>query len=614
MKLKFFAASLALFVLAVTSAQAPGQAPTDGAKQPEAQRELERKADALLGALLADVQSLRLPENRARALANVAHLLWPRDEKRARELFEEAVGELVKLNDQPAADAEQQESLQWPRRHLRTEVLGLIAQRDARLALKALAATRADSPPEGAEGEPPNHEARLAVQLAAQIAAQDPSQALAAAEESLSRGEVFHEVSGLLHQLWNTDRAAAVELAGRLAAALSAQTLSSNQEAFSVAGNLLSLISSQDAANNQGGVSQPDKQPALPAATVRALIERMFAAAGGDAGGKAIDGPGSVPLLQQLQSALPAVEKYAPATAAALKKAEPQIRQHGDPYGRAWAELNKLAEQKSVEALLEAAPQAPPQVRHEYFQRAAHLALEQGATDRAREIISQHVADPAQRRHALANVDRQVMWKAAQDSRLDEARSLALKLPTLQERVQQLAQLSEQALGRGDRKRALALLDEARAMVGGRAENQQRLWAQLQLAGGYARLAPERGFQMVEPVVSQFDELTAASATLEGFAQSGGFREGEMLLQGGSVMTGLLQQYAQALAALARADFERADAIAARFQRAESRVIVRLGVIQSAYSNQTGQPPPSGVGYSPSRGGRRLIPLSPVRR
>jgi hypothetical protein len=616
MKLKSFAPSVAFalfthFALAASFAQTPDQPPPDSSQG--VRKESEQKATATLDALLADVQSLRLPENRARALAQVAHLLWPRDEGRARELFEEAVGELVKLNNQTADDLEQEEMLRWPRRNLRTEVLNLVAQRDAGLALKYLAATRADSPPEGAEGEPANHESRLALQLASQVAARDPQQALAAVEASLSRGEILHEAAGVLHQLWNSDREAAVKVAGRLAAGLRADTLAVNHEAFSLAGNLLGLIASQDGAS--GGQAAADKRPLLPASAIRQLIEQMYAAArSGNSDRNVIDGPVSVPLMQQLQSAMATVEKYAPATAAALRKAEPQIRQHSDPYSRAWADLNKLAEGKSIDALLDAAPRALPQVRGEYYQRAAHLALEQGATDRARQIIAEGVSDPAQRRHALANVDRQVMWRAAQESRLDEARALALRLPTLQERVQQFAQLAQQAIGGKNREKAVALLDEARAMVGARAGNQSRLWAQLELARMYAQVAPERGFEMIEPVVGQLDELAAASATVEGFMQGGGFRDGEMLLQHGGMMTQLLQQYGQALAALAPADFERAEALAARFQRAEARILTRLGMLQSVHSGQAGQGQAGGIGRGAGGGRSQFIPLSPPRR
>jgi hypothetical protein len=130
----------------------------------------------------------------------------------------------------------------------------------------------------------------------------------------------------------------------------------------------------------------------------------------------------------------------------------------------------------------------------------------------------------------------------------------------------------------------------------------------------YAQAAPERGFEMIEPVVAQLDELSAAAATVEGFVQGGGFRDGEMLLQHGGMMTGLLQQYGQTLGALARADFERAEALSGRFQRAEARVLTRLGIIQSAFSTQAGQGQAGGIGRGAGGGRGQIVPLSAPRR
>lgn len=613
MKFMLFPVSLALVLLTALTpfAQQPG--PPEPKPATEKQKELEQQAMKMLDDVVADVRALKLPENRVRALANLAHLLWPRDEKRARELFEEAVSNLLQANQEAANDSDLQEPRMWQRKHLRGELLGLIAQHDAALALKTLAATREAAPESGASDGTLHDEARMAMQLASQLVTKAPRQALAAASELIERGEITGDVSNVLGQLWQADRAAGVELAGKLIPQLNAETFANNPEAFGVAGNLLNLLNSQDAAGDQ---SAAGNQPTLSASSVRTLIEQLYAAArSGGPEGPAVINQMAWPILQQLQSSITAVEKYAPDTAAAVKKAAPQVQQFYDPDGGAWSNLNRLAEQGSVEAILAAAPKAPPQIRNEYYQRAANLALGQGNVERARQIIGEHVTDPMQRKQALANVDRQVLWKATQESRLEEARALALKLPTLQERVQQLTQLAAQAFAKNNREQGLALLDEARAMVGRRAANHSQLWAQLQVAGGYAKVVPERGFAMIEPMTTQVDELASAFALVEGFGQNGGYREGEMLLQNGGMLTILLQQYGQTLAALARADFERARTLVARFQRPEARIIagheILQGILATPQANGTGIGVSSGGGVG---GGIAPLSISPRRR
>lgn len=594
MKLKLFTLSAVIAVAVASFAQGPSK-DADG----EAQKAAEKKIAVLLDALMSDIPALRLPENRARTLADTARLLWPRDAQRARKLFAAAIKELVALNNQSGDDYKsggdfepQQNAAYWQRRQLRSEVLGLIAQHDAGLALKGLVETRPAA--SAAEGEAPEQEQRTALQLAVQIALKDPRRALATAEEVLDRGALFGEVGSVMSELWSSDREAAIELAGKIAAKLRAETFSTNHEALGVAINLLNLAAVQDSPSTQQGKALPT----LPAKTLREVIEQMYAAALNDNSSRnEIDGPVSVPLFQQLQAAMATVERYAPETAAAIKKATPQVRQFSDPYSLAWNNLNQLSEKKSVEALLEAAPQASAQMRNEYYQRAANLALEQGAPERAREIISRNITDPVQRTHALANVERQMVWRAVQQSNIEEARALALRLPTLQERVQQFSQLAERALSNKDREQARVILDEARAMLGSQVTRRSRLWAQLLLAAQYAKVAPEIGFELIEPAVNQLDELIAASALVEEFTPSGGFRDGEMLVRGGSTMNNLLQQYGHALAALAASDFARTDVLAARFQRAEARVVMRLALIQNFSQPQgenflTAPPPP----------------------
>src|SRR6266498_1056824 len=93
--------SLRVLVFAfLTSAFAQTVPPTQGSiaspakdskeDQEKLQKALEDKALKLLESTLADAQMLKLVENRALFQSAAADLLWTRDEKRARSLFQDA--------------------------------------------------------------------------------------------------------------------------------------------------------------------------------------------------------------------------------------------------------------------------------------------------------------------------------------------------------------------------------------------------------------------------------------------------------------------------------------------------------------------------------------------
>jgi len=72
-------------------------------KQTEKRQELERQTLAMLDEVATQAMSLKLPENRSFVLAGAADLLWKHDEKRARNLFWDALNNLIAANA-PTAD------------------------------------------------------------------------------------------------------------------------------------------------------------------------------------------------------------------------------------------------------------------------------------------------------------------------------------------------------------------------------------------------------------------------------------------------------------------------------------------------------------------------------
>jgi len=178
-------------------------------KELERRKELERKTFGLVDEIVAAAWGLKLPENRSFVLASAADLLWPRDEKRARNLYWEAFNNLglpngPTLDDSTTRDATtkdpatkegtskraarvQAQTLKqyYAMFGLRRDFFRKVAQRDPQLALEMLHATRL-RPPESAEVNYHLPDERDLEQEIAQVAvARDPKQALRIARESL---------------------------------------------------------------------------------------------------------------------------------------------------------------------------------------------------------------------------------------------------------------------------------------------------------------------------------------------------------------------------------------------------------------------------------------------
>src|SRR5438876_9462838 len=81
-----------------TSQPATAQASPDPQQQQEEKAKLERKANALLEQVIAEAQSLKLPENRIRVQIAAADMLWDKNPVRARGLFVEAGAVLAQMN------------------------------------------------------------------------------------------------------------------------------------------------------------------------------------------------------------------------------------------------------------------------------------------------------------------------------------------------------------------------------------------------------------------------------------------------------------------------------------------------------------------------------------
>lgn len=607
------------------AAPPPPQQPAQTQAEQEAARaaraELETKAFALLEEAAEEAGGLRLAENRARLQAAAASALWPHDAEAAREIFQSAVAGVSSLAASLAADEPRYEQHYHQLQNLRREIAFAVAQREPKLALDFVRGSRLAPPPNagGRNNYQPDQELALETQLAELLAARDPREAVRLAEESLARGVSGH-LPSLIERVRQTDAQAASKLAADVVRKLRSSNLASDYEAAGVATYLLNATRPPAApppagpnnvipANVTVVTGGADARPlTLDESARRDLLTLLVnAALGGAAEPRRGRGNAAGQLLPALQPSLAEVERLLPTQAAALRRrlAEAEGVRPGQPARRGgrWQEFEQLMQTGTVDAIMQAASRAPDEMRWQLYRRAAAKAVEEGATERARQIITDSVTNPQQREQLLRELDQQLFWRAANQGDAQQALSLLQRFKSPEERTMMLLALARAAEARGDRTLAARLLEEVMGQAGGggRAGNLNQFSMQLQAGQAYARVAPDRAFQIAESGVEHLNELVAAAVQIDGFGQEA-FDQGELKLEG-SVWSMLIQQTGELLGLLAQQDFTRARDIAGRFQRPEARAHAMLSISRGILGGDNNSRP----GQGRRRGGR--VPL-----
>lgn len=581
-------------VAQISPASVPEPQNTDQSGQ-DAAVELERQSLLLLDEALEETHTLKLFENRVRLRSSAIELLWARDPKRARETFREAMNDLAAAMRELDPDSPQTQNLTHVVSQLRQQMLQQVAGHDPKLALEFLRATRQPPPVEqpGNDYKQPDPELALELSLAQQIAASDPQQALRLAEETLQKG-----FSSQLIQMLSQIRAADPEAANKFAAVvfkkLGTADFLRDHEATSVANFLLNatrdatppqetnapividgprhVVAMSDGRAHNGslrvdGQLRRDLLSALVRTAVSASDNRIRS-------GVAYN---LFSTLQQMMPELPQ-QGVTPAQLTALQRRIGDFERQQNPHAAIYREFEKLRQNGTQESILNAVKQAPLELRPQLIQNVAMQALQEGGGERAREIIETYVEDRPQREQMLKELERQRLWYAVGQSDVEGARQLIARLKSPEERVSVLLNLAGNVANAGKRPLARQLLDEAWNTLGGaRARNHSQFSAQLQIAQAYATHEPGRAFEIVEASIEQLNELLAAAATLNGFGQEA-FQDDELKLQNGYPWSQFVEQCAQELSTLSRADYERARRAADKFQRHDARLLARLGV------------------------------------
>lgn len=545
---------------------------------------LKARGMALLSEVASNVSQIRLPQTRVRAQITIAQLLAASDEKQAAKVANEAaenVKEYIANIDVLDQDYYQTYELAM---QLRAEVVQVLGPLDPEAALAFVRATRSLSQP---HREQWNRELGLELSLASQLSNKDPKRAVQLAEESLKQG-YSNGLLELVMRLRVNEPELAARLARQIATRLQQENLLTSQEVSNVAVNLLRAAHSP-VRRFQSARTAPVKTdiPILTEQEYKALFDKVLADA------LSYKGPvgnfyspeknAAQTLLNSLRSMTPEMTANAPSSIALVEKKTTELNSGGDPQSAQWEKYQQTINSGTIEEALAAAAQAPRHMREQLYQQVAQTAANKGDVARGRQIVKENIQNPQQRQQALAQIEQQAIYLDMNKGRIEEALRGVANLRGSRERAMMLSQLVNQ-IGTGQKRAtAIELLELARSLVGNsaRVENNEQMAALTEIARVFSRYDPKRAFEIVEPLIDQFNEMTAAALVLNNFGQQY-YQDGELILQNGNNVANVATQLMQAFGTLGRSNFDRAKADADRLDRIEVRINAYLAIAQQA--------------------------------
>lgn len=550
--------------------------------------QLKPKGRALIAEAIDLFPQIHRPETRAGFQIKAGQILWEGDQKRATTLFEQAIESLKEfMAGIETSDREYNESFQIAQ-NLRREMINAIAPLDPEMALDALRATRGLLNPEGNANQQ-KVEQQLELQLIGQLTAKDPKRSFQMAEDSL-KNAISDGVIGVVYQLSGKDQELASRLAHDVVAKLLKERLLQNTQAGYLAINLMNIA--HQPMRNASGTANGGQVSLLSSDDIRDLFQKMVAEALAYEAPKSSNYDEKRNLAQNMINTLkrmtPDLQAYAIDKKAALDEKLAAVQMTGNPQQDSWTKYQNAINQGTPEAALESVASAPEDMRPSLYEQLANKMIQAGDIDGARTIITEKISNPNQRQQAMRNFERQAVYVAINKGRIDEAVRILTNLRPVNDRVQIIGEVVTR-IGPG-LKRAMAIgyLEQLGALLDtGKAADQQHMFARLQLARAFSRYDLARAFDLIDPLLDQFNELSSAALIMNGFNERY-YRDGELITNNGNALANLANQMSTSLAGLALMNFDRAKSDADRVGPLDIRLLAYLTIAQQATRDTRG--------------------------
>ena len=235
----------------------------------------------------------------------------------------------------------------------------------------------------------------------------------------------------------------------------------------------------------------------------------------------------------------------------------------------------------TAEELLNQAGKFPKNIQTSIYQQAAQNFASSGNIAQAEKIIQQIYPDQVD--NYLSQWYYSLAINAVSDGKFDEARRLSSLIPNEETQINALIYLASVIFQKDQKENktlALSILDQARGLIPAEPETYNELNSMVNLAMQYATIEPSQAFSLIEPIISQMDELAQAQAVLAKYQGGNGtFRQGEFQINS-SYAVGVYN-LPNVLKMLKKVDAERVSHITNRFSRLDVRLSIQIQLIEN---------------------------------
>ncbi len=578
-----FAASISTFAQPAPLRVVPAPPKVD----PQKAAERLAKQVTLAEQVLNEVQGLRLGENRAHVYAKVGMLLWKSDRKTAKELFQSSINDLLSVQMLVEADEKNRQNGNDLRtiQGIRPPILTAIGTLDAEFALESLYRTRTGAiqralaqaseqsgikvgDATGNSNLVAQTELTLEQRLIRMAAEQNPERAAKLLQESIKKG-LSNETLSLLRKLYEKDPEMADSLAAETLDKILSSTFSANPADQGPIGLSYAILNDSLRTRKPGA-----KELKFEDANLRSLANKIINYA--ISAGQNIRSSGiGIPTLIKF------AEKYSPGMIAALKKLEKANMPPAFAATMPDSDTRKLMNSSMTPAqLLVEAKKLPAESRSPVYQNAATKMARGGDYNAALELINANFSGRALE-NAVNALKSAYADHLINQGKYVEAERLIDEMPDSNRRPA-LISLATRAFAK-DREEnktyAVSVLQKVRGLLPEKPADQSDLYQFILLTNAYAPIEVSEAFGTFEPVIPMLNELSDASAIVQGFQGPYSVRSGEFVMSNNSSYGFQFDPNLTRL--LARADFERAIKLIDSFTRREFRIALKLQLAET---------------------------------
>ena len=567
-------------------------------EQTEEEKEFEKQVGSLMTSVIDEVPNLRLWENRALLYSGLGNMLWDKDQKQAKQLFDLAGQELANGIDPPEL-----QTTDWNLRNIqrsnftpRRSVILTISKKDPVSALEILKSSRprkvqeaidklASFPKDtsaltekqkreatGAKRRA-NWELSLEQAIAEKAAETDPKVAAALLKESLKKG-VSNRVVKLLEKIAAVDMELARNLKSEVVAKLLDAQLGQNDSSLAFTLRRV-LESSSDETKKESVYEKSDLTAIANRLADYYIKQKTLSSAWG------------------FQNSLRLISIYAPNRKSELERKQKQHEATMRPWERDNAKYLKILNDKSLGAkdIIKEANELQNYARQGLYSEAIKRASKSGELNEIRTAL-ENSPSSAEKDKALNELGELESKDALKSSDTEKIEQILDSATTDIARIKVLSSTAVALYKKEDeehKKRAIEYLDEAKDIAGDRIVTREDVFNQFELLPAVAVIEPTLAFDRFEKLVNLVNRLTAASAVMREFdSRTPYIFEGEYFFP--NIFAKTFESHGETLRLVAEEDLGELLEISRRFTTSEFRLLAQFVILQSLHGEKPGFP------------------------